>query len=327
MKPLQKSQAPATPYVLAVGAANMDIAGSSTHLLAAGDSTPGTVRCAAGGVARNVAENLARLGHRVYLLSAVSDDLFGRSLLESTAQAGVDVSGCWVLEGETTSTYLSLHGPDGDMLAAVNDMAILDHITPERLSAHAGLVANAAALLLDCNLSEAALAWLFAHAPGTPVFVDPVSAFKCRRLLLWLGQVFTLKANRLEAQALWGEPLHTDAAIQAAARWLHAQGVQQVVLSLGERGVYWSSRGGAGDTTSGWQAALPVNVVNATGAGDALIAGLLHGHLQAAPLEQSVSFAVGCAALTLTATQANHPMLSVAAVRQLLGSVPLPEPS
>ncbi len=326
MKLSQKSHAPATPYVLAIGAANMDIAGSSSHVLTAGDSTPGTVRCAAGGVARNVAENLARLGHWAYLLSVVGYDLFGHSLLESTAEAGVDVSGCWVLEGETTSTYLSLHGPDGDMLAAVNDMAILDRITPERLAAHAGLVDNAAALLLDCNLSEAALAWLFAHAPDTPVFADPVSAFKCRRVLPWLGRVHTPKANCIEAQALWGEPLHTDTAIQAVARWLHTQGVRQVVLSLGERGVYWSSQG-AGDTTSGWLAALPVTVVNATGAGDALVAGLLHGHLQGATLEQAISFAASCAALTLTATQANYPKLSVAAVRQLLGNVPPPEHS
>ena len=332
MKLSQKSHASGKSYVLAIGAANMDIAGSGTDVLAAGDSTPGTVRCAAGGVARNVAENLARLGHGVYLLSAVGDDLHGRSLLESTGNAGVDVSGCWVLDGETTSTYLSLHGPDGDMVAAVNDMAILERITPEHLTRYAGHVSNAAALMLDCNLSEAALAWLFAHARDAPVFVDGVSAFKCRRVLPWLGRVFTLKANRLEAQALWGRPVRSDTAVKAAARWLHAQGVQQVVLSLGERGVYWSEservsgrekesaqgRSAQGGT-SGWHAAPPVIVASATGAGDALMAGLLHAYLHGVPLEQAVHFAVGCAAVTLMAEQANHPGLSVAKVQQLLG--------
>ncbi len=303
-------------YLLAVGAANMDITASTTHALTAGDSTAGQIRCAAGGVARNVAENLARLGHDVFLLSAVGDDLYGRSLLESTRNAGVDVRGCWVLGDETTSSYVSLHGPDGDMAAAVNDMSILERITPERLASHPGRLRNAAALLLDCNLSEAALAWLFAHAGETPVFVDSVSAFKCRRVLPWLGQVFLLKANRLEAQALWGQPVQTDGDIQTAARWLHSQGVQQVVLSLGEHGVYWSERIGTG----GWQPALPVSVVNASGAGDALMAGLLHGHLHGAPLAQAVSFAAGCAALTLTTQQANHPSLSVATVQQLIGS-------
>lgn len=319
-------------FVLAVGAANMDIAGSGAKKLAPGDSTPGQVRSAAGGVARNVAENLARLGHRVCLLSAVGDDLHGHSLLESTRTAGVDVRCCRVLGDAATSTYVSLHGPDGEMVAAVNDMAILERITPEHLARYASRVTNAAALMLDCNLSEAALAWLFAHARDAPVFVDGVSAFKCRRVLPWLGRVFTLKANRLEAQALWGRPVRSDAAVKAAARWLHAQGVQQVVLSLGERGVYWSESGrvsgratesvqgrSAQGGTSGWHAAPPVIVASATGAGDALMAGLLHAYLHGVPLEQAVNFAVGCAAVTLTADQANHPGLSVAKVQQLLG--------
>ena len=51
----------------------------------------------------------------------------------------------------------------------------------------------------------------------TPVFAEPVSAFKCRRLLPWLGQVHTLKANRLEAQALTGLPVADDAGLVRAA--------------------------------------------------------------------------------------------------------------
>lgn len=304
--------------VLAVGAANMDISGVASQPLVAGDSTPGRIRCASGGVARNVAENLARLGHDVRLVSAVGDDLYGRSLLQSTRAAGVDVRACWVLPDYATSTYVSLHGGDGDMALAVNDMAILEQITPQRLATQAEQLRHASALVLDCNLSAQALASLFGSARQLPVFVDPVSASKCRRLLPWLGQVHTLKANRLEAQALCGHALRSDADIAAAAAWLHAQGVQQVVLSLGARGVYWSARAGA----QGWQAALPVTVVNATGAGDALLAGLVHQHLRGVGLAQAVLFAVGCAALTLGAAQANHPDLSVATVQQLLRAAP-----
>lgn len=293
----------------------MDIAASSTHPLVPGDSTPGQVHCAPGGVARNVAENLARLGHDVRLLSVVGDDLYGRSLLELARAAGVDVAWCEVLAGQATSTYVSLHGPDGELALAVNDMAILECMTPVRLAPFVERVRDASALLVDCNLPAAALAWLCTHAQGVPVFADAVSAFKCRRVLPWLAHIHTLKVNQLEAQALWGQVVDTDAAVQAAVRWLHAQGVQRVAFSLGERGLYWSDAGHA----SGWQAAVPVDVVSATGAGDALMAGLLHAHLQGAALAQAVLFASGCAALTLTAPQANHANLSVPAVRQLLG--------
>ena len=299
--------------VIAIGAANMDIAAASPHALVAGDSTPGTIRHAPGGVARNVAENLARLGHDVHLWCAVGDDLFGRSLLAQTQAAGVDVSGCWTLPEAATSTYLSLHGPDGDMAVAVNDMAIVDRITPGHLQPRAADLRAAGALLLDGNLTGPVLAWLFGQRVDVPVFVDPVSAFKCRRFLPWLGRIHTLKLNRIEAQALWGRPLDSDAALAACAAWLHAQGVCQVVLSLGARGAYWSAAG----ADAGWSPALPVPVCNATGTGDALMAGLLHGHLQGLGLCASAAFGTACAALTLAAPQANHPGLSVAAVHQL----------
>ncbi len=301
-------------FVVAVGAANMDIIGSTPLALAAHDSTPGRIRCAPGGVARNVAENLARLGHDVRLISAVGDDLQGHSLLEHTRRAGVDVQACQVLVGQATSTYLSLHGPDGEMALALNDMAILQQITPERLAGSAERVRHASALLLDCNLPQPTLDWLFAQSASIAVFAEPVSAFKCRRLLPWLGRVHTLKANRIEARELTGLPVADDEGVRAAADWLHAQGVRQLVLSLGERGVYWSERCGA----SGWHGATPVEVVNTSGAGDAMMAGLLHGFLHRQPMAQAVLFASGCAALTLTAEQANHVNLSEAAVQHIL---------
>ncbi|MBP6493358.1 MAG: hypothetical protein KA287_03885, partial [Rhodoferax sp.] len=301
-------------FVLVLGGANMDISGATERLLVAGDSNPGHIRCAPGGVARNVAENLARLGNDTRLITAVGDDLYGRSLLESTQKAGVDVQGCWVLAGESTSTYLSLHGPDGDMAVAVNDMRILERITPERLAVYADRVRHAAAMVVDCNLMPDALAWLFAQRQTTPVFVDCVSAFKCQRILPWLGQVHTLKVNRLEGQALCGSPVDTDESIEQAARWLHAQGVQQVIVSLGERGVYWSDK----DAGDGWQHALVAEVVNVTGAGDALMAGVVHGFLHHQALPDAIPFALGCAALTVTSALANHPSLSVVSVEQLL---------
>lgn len=301
-------------FVLVLGGANMDISGSTAQPLVLSDSNPGRIRCAPGGVARNVAENLARLCNTTRLLTAVGDDLYGRSLLDTTRHAGVDVRGSWVLAGEATSTYLSLHGPDGDMAVAVNDMGILECITPEILAPHAPWVQQAAAQVVDCNMSAQALEWLFANRRGTPVFVDAVSAFKCPRILPWLAQVHLLKVNRLEAQALCQFAIHDDTDIERAAQCLHALGVEQVVLSLGERGVYWSAR----NAGQGWHGALPCSVVNATGAGDALMAGLVHAFVAEQDLRAAIPFALGCAALTLTSEQANHPGLSVAAVTQCM---------
>lgn len=303
-----------SPFVLVVGGANMDISGSTPQPLVLNDSNPGHIRCAPGGVARNVAENLARLGNTTRLLTAVGDDLYGRGILDATCQAGVDVHASWVLAGADTSTYVSLHGPDGDMAVAVNDMGILDSITPERLEPHAAWLRHATVLVVDCNLNAQALAWLFANRGGTPVFVDAVSAFKCQRIRPWLAHVHLLKVNRLEAQALCDFAIHTDADIERAAQCLHAQGVEQVVLSLGDRGVYWSACGEG----QGWHAAVPCTVVNATGAGDALMAGLVHAFASQQDLAKAIPFALACAAMTLSSERANHPALSASAVAQFM---------
>ncbi|MEY4506848.1 MAG: hypothetical protein RL297_1426 [Pseudomonadota bacterium] len=305
-------------FIVAVGAANMDIVAQTHAKPSVGDSAPGRISTSPGGVARNVAENLARLGWSVRLLSAVGDDAHGRALLSSTQQAGVDVQRCWVWPTRNTATYVSLHGPDGELTAAVNDMGILEHITPAHLAIHAEDIRRASALLLDCNLSADALASLFEVGLVAPVFVDGVSTHKCTRILPWLPRVNTLKVNRAEAQALTGRSAHTPALADTAARELCALGVQRVVLSLGDGGVCWRDAQGHG----GWAPALKTPMVNANGAGDALMAGLVHGVLHGHSLAQAVRFGSGCAALTLSSAQANHPNLSVPTVEHLLENTP-----
>ncbi len=298
-------------FVAVVGGANMDIVARTDGEGLKGDSTPGQIQCSPGGVARNLAENLARLGAHACLISAVGDDPFGQALLAATHAAGVDLSGFQVLPNRRTATYLSVHGADGDMNTAVNDMAILEAFTPEFLQSQSATLDAASGLVLDCNLPAPTLAWLVERAGSVPVFVDGVSVQKCQRLRGLLHGVHTLKVNQLEAHALSGLPSQSIAEAQAAALALHQQGVRHVVVSMGARGVCWCDEAGV----LGTRAVTPVDVVNTSGAGDALLAGLVHAHLAGKPLAEAVPFAMACAELTLTTTFANYPNLSVSAVQ------------
>jgi len=299
------------PYMVVLGGANMDLRGSTSQPLRFADSNPGRISCSPGGVARNIAENLARLGADCRLLSCVGDDLHGRALLESTRQAGVDIRHVLVLPDASTSSYLSIHGPDGDMAIAINDMDILQRLDARQLAPQRELIRHAGLIVADANLPEQALAWLFAEARA-PVFVDTVSAFKAERIRPWLGQIHTLKPNRLEAASLSGLALDSPADAPAVAAWFHQQGVRQIVLSLAGDGVYYS-----GTDQQGWSPAPKVSIVNATGAGDALMAGLASAWQQDMPLAAAVRFAQACAALTLSCPASNNPTLSLAAVRHM----------
>lgn len=300
--------------VLVIGGANMDISGNLSISPKEGDSTPGQVHTSAGGVARNIAENLARLGHTVKLLSAIGNDIYGQKLLEHTQQAGVDMSDCWVLNQIPSSTYLSIHLPDGNMLAAVNDMAILEEINPARLQEKQDKLKHASCVVLDCNLSPSALEYLFSQLPNTAVFVDTVSAVKCQRILPWLQLVHTLKPNRLEAQTLTGIDLDHPSKALAVAQSLHDKGVQQVVLSFAELGLFFSHINGE----NFWQAPTPTTIVNVTGAGDALCAGLVHGFFENLSTQATMQFASACAAFTASTHATNHPSLSRAVIHNLL---------
>jgi pseudouridine kinase len=307
---MTSAQAPFATYVALIGGANLDISAQSHAKALMGDSNPGRIACSPGGVARNVAENLLRLGVDARLVSVLGDDAFAAVLRQAAEAIGLNLSACTTLAGQRTATYLSMHGVDGDMGVAVNDMGILEQMTPTLLQPHTALLQAAAAVVVDCNVRQDVLDWLGHQVQPLVLIAEAVSVAKCHKLLPVLDKLHTLKANRMEAQALSGLPTNTVAEVKAAALQLHQRGVRQVVISLGTEGVVWCDAAGS----TGHRSAKPITMVSATGAGDALLSGLVYGHLQSLQMDQAVRFAMACAELTLSSTFANSPDLGVAAV-------------
>lgn len=121
-------------YCVVVGTINMDIRGMADIRYPQSASHPGTIHCSAGGVGRNIAHNLALLGRDVHLLSVIGDDFYGEMLLEETRRAGVNVSGCVRLHGQSTSTYLAIANRDDQTVLAINDTHLLEQLTPQLLN-------------------------------------------------------------------------------------------------------------------------------------------------------------------------------------------------
>ena len=299
------------PHIALLGGINMDVSVHAHSTLRAGDSNPGRVQCSPGGVARNVAENLLRLGLDARLLGVLGDDVFGQALWQFGAAIGLDMCACLTLPGQRTATYVCLHRADGDMDVAVNDMDIMDAITPALLQPQQALLRDAAVLVTDCNLRPDVWQWLATEVAHPALFAEAVSVAKCTRLGDVLAQLHTLKANRLEAQALCGRAIASVQEACDAALALHRRGVGRVLISLGAQGVAWCDA----DGRCGHRAARAVPVVSATGAGDALMSGLVYGHLQGWPLQEALAWAMACAEITLASTAANAPALSVQAVQ------------
>ena len=298
------------PYVVVVGGINVDICGKAWGPLLARDSNPGQVRISLGGVGRNIAHNLRLLEVPVEMLTALGDDLYARQAETDCAGLGIGLGRARRITGGRSSTYLAIEGPEGDMELALCDDDLTRSVTPEYLDENRALLNGAAAVAVDTNLTPEALAWLAEHCRA-PIFADTVSMTKAERLRPLLGRLFLLKPNRLEAELLSGVPIRDRNSLELAAAKLLATGLRRVCISLGSEGVYC-----AWGTERCLAPCPPTELVNASGGGDAMMAGFLRAFLDGLPIEDAARFALACSSIAVEAEETVNPQLSLRAARQ-----------
>ena len=244
------------------GSANMDILGLTDDKLLLRDSNIGTVVLKPGGVGRNIASRICEHGVECMLFTAFGSDVLAEGLKAECLRLGMDISGSLTLPGRS-NIYLCVHDETGDMLTAINDMGLMNALTPEYAATIMDQINACDLCVLDANLSEATLAYAASHAT-VPLLMDAVSCAKARRALVAMPYLTGFKPNIYEAQLLTGCEKAEDCADK-----LLELGVKRVFISLGEDGVYYA------DATE--RGRIPVEKISSapkTGAGDALCAGL-----------------------------------------------------
>lgn len=254
--------------IAVVGALNLDMCGVPSESLRMRDSTPGYVELRAGGVGHNIARHLALAGQRVELVSMLGNDFSAQILRRHCDADGIGLQ-YTAEEDMPSSTYLCIHDRQGDMVAAINDMSILDRFTPEHLYSRMPVINSAPLAVVDANLPQETLEAL-AESATVPLMLDPVSGFKAERVRNVIGRFAIMKPNKLEAELMTGE---ADPALAAAS--LLDKGVKMVFISLGEKGVYYADASDAGQLPS-----TRMHAPNTTGAGDSMSAGIAMGYLR-----------------------------------------------
>lgn len=300
--------------VCVVGGANVDIEGRSEAVLRLRDSNVGSVRRTLGGVGRNIAENLARLDIDTSLITALGRDDAGRWIDQATSATGVDLTGALWVDDLPTATYLSVLQSTGELHVAINDMSVLDCLDEEAIDARHRALSAASAVVLDANLTPAALARVFECTQGAAVFADSVSVAKADRLAPHLQRLHLIKPNAAEATLLTGIEVDSLDTARRAAEALVRAGAANAIISLGPHGLIHMDESGADRVV----APLDTDVVSVTGAGDALMAGLVHAHLAGASLDRALRFASAAASIAARSSTTVSPEMSVAAVTDLL---------
>jgi pseudouridine kinase len=276
--------------ILAIGGATVD----RTYICANPPSlaTSNPVNCyrCFGGVARNVAETLARLGASVRLITAVGEDDGGRALANSFAESGIDMRGLMTVAGNSTAEYTAAFW-DGELFAGFADMNIFDALTPDAVAGRLPKKLSDWLVFADCNLPAATLAMLAERtkSEGSQLVIDCVSLAKSQRLPADLSGVQVVMVN--------GDQIRHIAqreAIPEATRIVLGRGCCNLVLTLGANGLIIY------DQKSETPFAAPkVSVVNVSGAGDSLTAGTLLGLSEARPLLDSIRYGLAATSLAL----------------------------
>ncbi len=285
-------------HVLVIGSAGIDVKGRPDYGVTPGISTPGRIRSSMGGVARNIAENLARLEVPTWLLSAVGTDSAGEYILTSSSEAGVHTERILSVPEARTGHYMALLKPDGELDTAVSDYSITEHITPVYLENNADLFEQASLVVIDANLSTETLRTVFALAGkhNVPVCADPTAPSLASRLRPYLNRIHLITPNLAEADVLCEQTVterDTEAAI-IVAQTLVERGVRIAVITLGVRGLVYASGSDRGQIP-----AIRTEIRDETGAGDALTAGVIFGMVNQVPLDEAMRLGISAATLTL----------------------------
>ena len=284
-------------FVLIVGSSVLEISGKTIEVLQAGMRQYGHIHASVSGVARNIAENLARLDIETVLLTAIADDDIGQHLITHSTLAGIDCRHVLRVSGARTATSILLYKSE-DNCTRVDDLSIAAALDSDYLLEYEWLFEKATLVVIDATLSDEALDTLFELAARHQVRVcaDPTSPLMASRMTRFIANLYLIVPNASETAALCSleEPAtERDSAIGTAQQLVN-MGANIAVVTLGDQGLAYADSSGGG-----YIRAIHTEVVDTSGAGDAFSGAVIFGILNDVPIDEAMRLGVTAASLTL----------------------------
>lgn len=299
-------------YVCVIGGTNVDIICTPNEQLHLRDSNPSKITITAGGVGRNIAENLARLSQQVKLISVIGNDVNAQIIRDNAILVGMDITHCMQVD-MPTSMYVAINDSNNDMLVGANSMQSAQMLSQEFLSSKLELLNGASCVVVDTNMYHV-LPYVLSSAT-VPVFVEAVSSAKILLAKPHLKNVFALKVNHDEALALTGVDVDNILTAQLCYNNL-CDRVQNLYIT-NSQGVYVCTPNGASFVKG-----IKTEVVNTTGAGDSFFAGVVLGYMLGKDVTQCACYGQACSMITVKSPSAVSQQLSLQTIIKLAEEQP-----
>ena len=279
-----------------IGGASVDVRGRPEVALLHGSSSIGTVQQTTGGVALNVALNLSRLEIFSDFITVIGRDPDGEYLECACRSAHLDTRCLICSPEEKTARYHAIIDERGELYAGISAMQIFHTLTPSLLKPFEDILDQAPMIIADCNPPPETLHYLAARCAlkKTPLWVEPTSADKCRKIFPLTAGITYLSPNKEELETLAGRACSTERDIIECARSLTAEGIEQIFVTLGGDGVLWVN-----EESAILRKIPPVQVKDVTGAGDAFVAGVVYALLQDISIPDAIDYGLSAAIATV----------------------------
>ncbi|WP_066065132.1 carbohydrate kinase [Neobacillus soli] len=264
--------------VICIGGANIDRKFHIKDKAQLGTSNPIYATQNAGGVARNIAENLGRLGMEVALISTSGDDK-DWSIIEEASSLYMNLDTVTRFPEKSTGSYTAVLDSTGDLIIALADMEVYEALTPNLLQKHEVLLSQSKCIMVDLNCPKETIQFLcnFAKSHDLPLVLIPVSSPKMKRLPKDLSGVTWLITNRDESETYFNTEISNEEDWKATVeKWL-SLGISNVVITNGKDGSM------IGNQEDGIFRVSPIEtneIVDVTGAGDAFSSAVIYSWLE-----------------------------------------------
>lgn len=287
-------------YVNVIGGANMDVVGKSFKKILIKDSNPGTIHFSSGGVGRNIAEDMARLSVPINFITIIGDDFSGELILQELKELSINIDNILKVRGRTPH-YLAILNEENDMEIAISDMEILKYLDENFLQSKKQIIERAKFNVLDTNLTEKSLEYLFKNIDGK-YLVDGVSTKKVIKIKDYLENIYFLKVNEYEAEILSDK----SGSVENIGRDLINKGLNSLCITMGNKGSYYFSR-----DREIYKKAKYVEVKSASGAGDAFMAGFATGLYNDYDVNTSLDMAIAASRIVLESESTSSDNLNI----------------
>ena len=255
-------------YIVIIGGINADITGKAVKDVVRNESNIGKVTLTSGGVARNICENLVRLGVSCEFITTFSDDHLADMLKTSCAELGISTKYSYGTKEYSTGTYLSLEDHTGEMVAAVCDLSAIMNMPLSHIDKCNEVIVNATCIVIDCNLSKPMIEYIADKYRDKIIIAEAVSSAKVIKLKKCLSDIHTVKLNRQEFSALYGVEYTVDNGKRMSKKYKN-----RIFVTEGADG----STGYENDQVVHVDAIDVKKIVSVNGAGDSYAAGLAYG--------------------------------------------------